>query len=446
MVDARRIPFPIQWHEGMMLAPQHFQQSASRQEELLHYHLMSANPFHYGVRRLKIDPVLLVSGKFRVLELEAILPDGLIVEHGHADDASALELELEDFAEDIRNKPLLIHLALPEKKVGAAFKGDLARFDSIEGQPVTDENTGDNEIPIPRLKPRLLLLATDDPPQKYVSFPLAEVTYKNETFAQSDYLPPSLAVSLRSPIGELCQEVSQRLREKAVYLSEQVQSPSSSAGAPMILETKNTIHSLVSGLPQFEAVLNTGASHPFPLYVSLCHLVGQMASLGTGMVPPVLPAYNHNDIRFSFDTAREFIFRMIEEGINEAYTGYPFTWVDNLFALNFAEAWMKQKHVYLGVRGPSGMGEKEIIQWIEKSWIGTVDHIPSMREKRILGPERKAIEGDRDIIPARGVVLFELTVDPEFIEPEQPLQIFNTTDTADLSRPMEILLYVKTNT
>lgn len=48
MVDARRIPSPIQWHEGMMLAPQHFQQAASRTEELLHYHLMSANPFHWG--------------------------------------------------------------------------------------------------------------------------------------------------------------------------------------------------------------------------------------------------------------------------------------------------------------------------------------------------------------------------------------------------------------
>lgn len=67
---------------------------------------MSSNPFHWGVRRLKIDPVLLVSGKFRILELEAILPDGLIVEHGHLDDTSALEIELEEFAEDIRTTPI----------------------------------------------------------------------------------------------------------------------------------------------------------------------------------------------------------------------------------------------------------------------------------------------------------------------------------------------------
>ena len=446
MVDARRIPSPIQWHEGMMLAPQHFQQTASRTEELLHYHLMSASPFHWGVRRLKIDPVLLVSGKFRVLELEAILPDGLIVEHGHSDETTALDLELEDFTEEIRTRPLMIHLALPEKKVGDSFKGDLARFESIEGSPITDENTGDNELRIPRLRPRLLLLGTDDPPKKYVSFPLAEVAYKNETFSLTDFLPPSLLIPLNSPIGEMCQQISQRLREKAVYLSEQVQSPSSSAGGAMILETRNKIQSMVAGLPQFEAIFNTGSSHPYPLFISLCHLVGQMASLGTGLVPPVLPAYNHNDIRFSFDSAREFIFRMIDEGIHEAYTGYAFALIDNKFSLNFSESWMGQKFVYLGVRGPSGMAEREILAWVQKSWIGTENHIPSMREKRILGPERKAIEGDRDIIPARGVVLFQLSVDPDYIEPEQTLQIFNTADAEDATRPMEIVLYVKSGT
>ena len=443
MTDARRIPDPIQWHEGMMLAPQHFQQAALRQEELLHYHLQTVNPFHWGIRRLKVDQVLLVSGRFRVLELEAIMPDGLVVEHGHEEEANALELDLEEYAEEIRSQPLMIHLALPEKKVGRVFKGDLARYESVEGAPVTDENTGENEIPIPRLKPRLLLLATDDPPQKYVSFPLAQVAYKNETFALTDYLPPCLTIPLNSPIGEMCQLVAQRLREKAVYLSEQVQAPSSSTSGPMIQETRQRIQSLVAALPAFEGVLFTGQSHPYPLYLALCHLVGQTAALGSGLIPPVLPAYNHKDLRYSFDQAREFVFRMIEEGIHEAYTAYPFTLRDNIFELNFSESWMDRKYVYLGVRGPSGMPEKEIIDWVRKSWIGTENRIPSMREKRILGPERQVVEGDREILPTRGVVLFQMAVDPEFIEPETNLQIFNTAETADASRPMEIVLYVK---
>jgi type VI secretion system protein ImpJ len=76
---AADVPPAIQWHEGMLLAPQHFQWQSQRQEALLHYHSAAMNPFHWGVRHLRIDPVLLVDGTLRVLELEAVLPDGLVV-------------------------------------------------------------------------------------------------------------------------------------------------------------------------------------------------------------------------------------------------------------------------------------------------------------------------------------------------------------------------------
>ncbi|MDF1750691.1 MAG: type VI secretion system baseplate subunit TssK, partial [Alphaproteobacteria bacterium] len=84
--SARELPDAIQWHEGMLLAPQHFQQLAVRGEELIAYHTATSSPFHWGIRHLKVDPVQLVSGIFRVLELEAVLPDGLIVTHVQGED------------------------------------------------------------------------------------------------------------------------------------------------------------------------------------------------------------------------------------------------------------------------------------------------------------------------------------------------------------------------
>ena len=41
---ARDVPDAIKWHEGMMLAPQHFQQMALRGEQLLVYHVAAAAP------------------------------------------------------------------------------------------------------------------------------------------------------------------------------------------------------------------------------------------------------------------------------------------------------------------------------------------------------------------------------------------------------------------
>ena len=73
MTDARDLPDLIQWHEGMLLAPQHFQQAEVRNEGLLHYHMGAAAPFHWGVRRLQIDSRALASGILNLSEIEAIL-------------------------------------------------------------------------------------------------------------------------------------------------------------------------------------------------------------------------------------------------------------------------------------------------------------------------------------------------------------------------------------
>jgi len=442
MISAHEIPEPIQWHEGMLLAPQHFQQSALRQEELLHYHTLAIAPFYWGVRRLKFDQVALVSGILRVSELEAVMPDGLVVSHG-LQEGGELEVDLTSYAEEMRQRAVTIHLAVPAKKLGATpAKGDLARYDSADGHPVVDENTGEGDLRIPRLRPRLGLLVTETPPQKYVSFPLARVQNKNETFALTDFIPPTIAVPLQSDIGEMCSLIARRLREKAVFLSDQVRAPSAAMGAPLVLETKNLIQSMVAALPQFEAVLYTGVSHPYVLYLALCSLVGHLAALGTSLVPPVLAPYNHNDLRFAFEQAKEFAFRVLEEGIHEAYTTFPFTFDNGIFSLLFEGAWMTS-HLVLGVRGQAGMTERDVMAWMEECLIGSRGHVQSLREKRILGAARQRIEGDQDLVPARGVLLFSLRADPEFIEPNEVLQILNTADRQGALRPAEIVLYVK---
>ncbi len=423
----------------MLLSPQHFQELVQRQDSLLHYNICTMSPFYWGVQHMQIDHGLLVSGIFRVIEMEAIMPDGMVVSYGFQGE-NALEVDLTPHSESMKQSPQFIHLVLPAKKPGeASFKGDLPRFDSIEGKGVLDENTGDNELLIPRLRPRLSLLVTDNPPQKYVSFPLAQVSYSNESFSLTDYIPPTLRVPVQSPIGTMCSQVAKRLREKAVFLSYEVLAPSSTSGMPLVLETKTLIQTMVAALPMFEAVISTGVSHPYHVYLALCSLVGNLASLGT-LVPPVLNPYNHNDIRSSFEQAQQYVFRMIDEGISEAFTSIPFYFENEMYGTQFDATWM-DRPIYLGVRGQVGMTEKEVIGWIEKSWIGSESKIQSMRDKRILGPERKRIERVEELVPARGVILFALKIDPEYIIPNEKLNVYNTSSIGD--RPTEIVMYVK---
>jgi type VI secretion system protein ImpJ len=433
------IPDAIQWHEGMLLAPQHFQQSTWRQEALLHYHSMAIAPFHWGIRHVHIEPMLLMHGTLRVVELEAVMPDGLVAVHGPHTEGS-LELDLTPYTEDLRHTPRVVYLGVPEHRTGCvAGKETLARYASVDGPAVVDANTGEGEVCIPRLRPRLCLVYADVPPPGYVSFPLAQVHYQNERFVLTDFIPPTCSVSRSSPLGEMCASIARRLREKAMFLAEQVQSPAAAVSAPLMLETKTLLHSLVAALPPFEALLSTGRAHPYALYLALCALVGQVAGVGTSPVPPVLPVYNHNDLRATFAPAQAFIFRALDEGVHEDYTAHPFHYAAGLFRLTFDSAWMGARLV-IGVRGQAGMTEREVVAWVEGSVIGASSLLQSMRERRILGVARQRIERDERLVPARGVVLFALEADSTSLKPNAVLQICNASETP---RPAEIVLYVR---
>ncbi len=441
MINSRDIPEAIQWHEGMLLAPQHFQQMSLRNEELLHYHTHLAAPYHWGVVHLKVDPVLLVNGTFRIAELEAVMPDGLVVSH-YAYDGQDIEVDLTAYTDDIKQAPVTIQLAVAANKnpTGDSRAG-LARMESVEGPSISDANTGEDELRIPRLKPRLSLLVTEKPPKKYSTFPIARIAYTNESFSQTDYIPPTLSVPVKSEVGKLCADIAKRLREKAAFLSQSLRSPSLALNAPLILENKHLIQSLVGTLPQFEAILYSGVSHPFPLYLSLCMLTGHVAAVSPSMVPPILTPYDHNDLLATFSQAQKFIFRAIDEGILEKYTAIPMQEENGEFTLMLQKKWVGTL-LTIGVRAQPGMATDLVMDWLNEAVIGSESQIPSMQEKRILGPKRQKVEKVDEFVPAQDVLIASIKVDSKFIMPEEVLHIFNH-DSSAAQKPAEIVLYVK---
>jgi type VI secretion system protein ImpJ len=436
---ANKIPDAIQWYEGMLLAPQHLQQLSIRHEALVEYCALAIQPYFWGVRTLLVDQNRLSSGEFRVLQLEAVMPDGLIVSHTPSS-GNELHFNLTPKADEIKDHPATIHLAVPARSSGA-MNSEFARYESLKGEPVVDENTGEGEVRIPRLKPHLVLVAEDIPPSKYVSFPLAKVQFKDDAFSLTDYIPPTTSVSLKSPIGEMGVAIAKKLREKAMALSDQVQAPSAPGSMPLVIENKRKIQCLVAGLPPLESILSTGESHPYSLYLALSGAAGHLAALGSSLVPPVFAPYDHNDLRTTFEQVQDFAFRMISEGISEKYLGFPFHFSNGVFALSFDRDWVDRRLI-LAVRAQAGMSEAGLIRWGEECLIGSKDVIQSLREKRILGASRQVIAGDEDLIPPRGVIFFVLKASREFIRPDEELQIVAVSEAARAMRPAEIILHV----
>ena len=435
-------PDPIQWYEGMLLTPQHFQQWWLRQDALLHYHTARLTPFPYGVTQVAIDQAMLVVGIFRVLTLEAVLPDGLVVVHPLDGDGD-LQIDLQPYAAQLKEGPVTVHVVVPAYKPGAAAGGDLGRYRSVEAPAVVDENTGDNEQTMPRLRPRLSLLVGNEVPQKYVAVPVARVVHSREAFRLADYMPPAVATAPDSLLAQDCRSIGKRLREKAAFLAGRLRAPVGAIQAPMLVETRHAVQCLVAGLPGLEAMLGTSAVHPFDLHLALCGIAGEVAALGPGLVPPLFNAYDHRDILGSVRPVLEFIERMIDT-VAETHMTVRFVGYDEGFRLTLLPAWLGGQGLLAGVRVALGQSEAEVDTWIQESVIASARHIGPLRMRRLRGAPRLRVERDDrlGVLPDRGMLLYQIATDPSLVEGDQPLEIVGPGPRSGVRRPTEIILYV----
>jgi type VI secretion system protein ImpJ len=443
-IGIEEVPAAVQWHEGMLLAPQHFQVLSQRLERLLHYQVASVFPFCWGVRRLELDDAKLGAGLFRVLALDAIMPDGLVV-HFSAEHGSELDLVLTEEADDLRRAPKLVYLTVPRRGGDtSAVPGTLARYRSVDGPVVRDENTGEGELRIPRIEPRLSLSLGDQPPAAYTALPIAEIGFRNEGFAPTPYVAPCLAVPLTSPLGRLCQAVARRLRETAARLAERARAGKGGPDATIVLETHRMIACLVDALPHFEAVLSTGVAHPAQLYYALTMVLGRISSLSPGQVPPALKPYRHENPRAAFEEACVFAIRMLDR-VHDTYIEIPFVRErPGFFALSIQPAWLA-RDLTVGLRiRPDGTKEA-VHDWISQARIGSRSELDRLASDRVSGAARSIVAGDDELqlYPSQGMLLVRIKSDPIFIKPGEALCVVGTGDMDERAGPSEIVLYVK---
>ena len=433
---SRPIPDLIQWHEGLLLTPQHFQQLSARVESLIQALPSWYVPFYWGVRTFEYDPSDFTAGILTVRTLDAVMPDGLHVSiDGHRD---TLQLDLRPLASALRQTPMPVHLAIPLADGHAP--SPLQRYSSYEGEPVVDANTGDGSVAIPRLKPHLSLIAAVQPPSRFISFPLIEVRCEGETYLATPFAPPTLHVALSSPLGRKCADVAERLRTKASELAERaILTPQS----PFAAEARSQLHSLVSALPGFEAVLRTDSAHPCALYVELCRLAGHVAVLSRGLIPPTFQPYVHNDPRKSFEQVVQFIMQAVDEGLPDTVRRFAFQLEEDVFRLPADAAWTSAfalgsfARIVLAVR--CAAADDLVIAWGENCVVGGASVVASLLARRVLGLRRAYADHIGELLPPRGMYLFELTPDAEVLPPVDDLLVLGSSAGV---RPEALYLYV----
>ncbi len=435
-----KIQSSILWHEGMPLAPQLYQQNDRRTNEMLSFYSRGMSPYFWGIDGLKTDSLALANSVYKITDVNVIMPDGLFASYSESLGHSALELDLSSFSKRASTKPLTLYLAVPKYIPGEpSVSGTRPRFQSLDGELVFDENgTGGDPIRVPRMVPSFKLLA-DKPDEIYTYLPIAQVQYKEDAFKLTEFVPPSLVFNRESLITQLCETMIGKVRAKATYMLDKFDP----AGNTVIdQELRRRLNVLLPAIQPFEVLVNQARINPFDLYKGVAQVAAQLTVLPTDYrVPPVLPAYNHSNPLLCFSEIIAIVYKVLDQ-MKEKMQTVAFLQKDGYFGYQLPNA--KAERIFVGAQINPSASESDTYAWVKNAIIVSESKLQSAYDRRILGAARKVMQGHEvgSMRVSRDVVLFEIMLEPEFVDANEVLYIFNPSDSED-TRPLNLMHFVE---
>jgi type VI secretion system protein ImpJ len=462
-----RVAIPTEgmlWHDGLLLAPLHFEQLTQRHEELVAYHVRSGFQYAWGVRRLALQPGKLAQGVVALEQLEAVMPDGLLVNHGAGD--PPLQLAISDATLESLRAPgarCTIYLSVPAPGKPAGRP----RLRSVERE----------DAELCRVQPNSRLVAEGDlSPGAETSLPLLQLKFEKQQLQLEAFLPPLLDIdvvpldgqpSLREGAKGLYRRLAETERQLAAVAAECQE-------RLRRLELREQLHCLSAGLPQLGGTLMLEAVTPLQLYMALAHVLGHLAILRKLSEPaPEAPPYQHRNLRKTFDhmfglidarldtikrRCAELVFDRNGQGFSlmldsPMLQGWP---TRNLVAGNPVPG---APVLLVGVRG---MTPEAAEQWMAGAIIACESQLDDMRELRVRGAIRHRVDVDGGLqqlsaerdplgsanapthaidaegLRTAGTVLFAVAPDAQLVRAGQKLVL----EAPGTSTPEEVVLLV----
>ena len=290
----------IAWLESQYLYPHHFQQQERYIEYTIEQRCNAIKPFVYGFINLEINYAQLDEGKFSLLNVKGIMPDGCTFDN-LVNAAQAIPLEVPN---TVKNQ--LIYLALPTYQPGRQLLSTdeqsqrMGRYklEEIDAYDYSSTTINTERIEVARLQPRFLLESEEL--GGFTCLPIAritEVTPENAIILDKNFIPPTINIKASSTLSYHLDNVNGLLEQRGNALSARFQASSSTGGSSaiadfMLLQLINRCE------PRLKHLQHTANKvHPESLYLELLGLMGELSTFTTNEKRPLsIPKYNHDDL------------------------------------------------------------------------------------------------------------------------------------------------------
>ena len=420
---------PVQWFEGMLLSPQHFQQHDLYVEELMFHQLQRTTPFFYGLMSLTFDLSELSANKVVVTSVHAVMPDGTVVDYDQGSPIPGSQSEHQDFSlrytlDDQIGDKAFLYLAVAKRSAGNnnGAEEKLKRFDSYNAGKVSDLFDGNNQVDIVRLRTKLQLLTEGELSENYSYFPILKLSKtSNGKFTVLDYTPPQLAFA---PLAnralnqtDLWHEVEHRIAmlrlrasERLNHLKHQV-----ADGSAINYHQKMDLHYVTKCLPGLKIMLNSRKCHPFDVYVALVDLISSMAIMQDEILPRDYKDYKHNDIYNVLKPLLEDIDVVLTKmALN--FNVQSFEKDDsNVFTYAFSQ-WPDSNQFMLAFKLSAGVSRKQLESWIKAAFICSDDKRTALMGERLMGGHRQHVTrfAEIDLVESDDELLYVVTKDRQW--------------------------------
>jgi len=442
-----RIPDPVQWAEGMLLTPQHLQQSDEYWHAVNRQQLSIGQPNFWGIMDMEIDGEALNRGQVLISRLDAVMPDGLLLRFDDRSWGERLCLDLKSMQDFIPGQRRRVYAAVPVG--GVMDEGQIMpRFDGVQPTLARDENTGDNEVEVFRKRPRVSL-STDSHNARYVHLPLFEVECRSTgQYQLSVYHPPALRLAAwdfleRHSLAGQSRYLASRMRDKAETLAETGAASRKGSGG---LDVQASLTALVSELPHLEVLSQCEETHPHSLYLALTLLSGRLATMVPGLIPDKPGPYQHDDCVSGLAQLMKFVNGILSE-IQLHYRCLPFELIgEGRFRRTLSDLDLEGP-ILLELKPKRGQSREGLRRWLAAARIGRQNLLDVLRKLRSAGAIVRRVGQEERInmeLPVSGLLveLKNQTVETgkrsePAMAPGEPLVI----EGSDQDAPEEIVLY-----